>query len=327
MTLVDPSQVRVDVTVDETDVAKIAVGKNATITFDALPDRPFRGKVLAISPTGTLTQGVVSYPVSLSIDARNQVLPAGMTASTTITIDEKNDVLIVPNRAVRRQGREQVVEVMGEDGKPATRPVRTGVQNDTLVEITDGLNEGDQVLIQGTTTRQPSLGGAGGGPGGPGGGPAVEPCGNPSSMIDGVQCKPLKVLLDDRGAFMELLREDDPFYTRFGQSNFSITYPGVVKAWHYHNQQDDLWFIVSGTGRSACTTCARTRRRAVRPTSSSWASRTERCCISRTASPMATASSAPSRWAWCTSRPTSTTRPTSCVDPGMTRPSASTGPR
>ena len=65
-------------------------------------------------------------------------------------------------------------------------------------------------------------------------------------MIAGVQCKSLQVHADDRGVFMELLREDDPFYTRFGQSNFSITYPGVVKAWHYHRQQDDLWFVVSG---------------------------------------------------------------------------------
>ena len=65
-------------------------------------------------------------------------------------------------------------------------------------------------------------------------------------MIEGVQCKPLRVHLDDRGTFMELLREDDAFFTRFGQSNFSITYPGVVKAWHYHQQQDDLWFVVSG---------------------------------------------------------------------------------
>ena len=65
-------------------------------------------------------------------------------------------------------------------------------------------------------------------------------------VIDGVQLKHLKVLSDDRGCFMELLREDDPFFTRFGQSNFSITYPGVVKAWHWHKKQDDLWFIVSG---------------------------------------------------------------------------------
>jgi dTDP-4-dehydrorhamnose 3,5-epimerase len=65
-------------------------------------------------------------------------------------------------------------------------------------------------------------------------------------MIKDVQCKPLQVMTDDRGAFMEVLREDDPFFTRFGQSNFSMTYPGVVKAWHWHRRQDDLWFVVSG---------------------------------------------------------------------------------
>ena len=65
-------------------------------------------------------------------------------------------------------------------------------------------------------------------------------------MIQGVQCKPLKVLSDDRGSFMELVREDDPFFTRFGQSNFSLTYPGVVKAWHWHKKQDDLWFVAAG---------------------------------------------------------------------------------
>jgi len=65
-------------------------------------------------------------------------------------------------------------------------------------------------------------------------------------MIDGVICKPLKVFHDDRGCFMEVLRQDDPFLARFGQSSFTITYPGVVKAWHYHAVQDDLWFVASG---------------------------------------------------------------------------------
>ncbi|MDQ3810083.1 MAG: dTDP-4-dehydrorhamnose 3,5-epimerase family protein [Chloroflexota bacterium] len=68
-------------------------------------------------------------------------------------------------------------------------------------------------------------------------------------MIQGVKCKQLRVHFDDRGAFMEILREDDPFFSRFGQSNFSITYPGVVKAWHYHQHQDDLWFVASGSGQ------------------------------------------------------------------------------
>ena len=170
MTLVDPHAVRVDVTVDETDVARIGVGQNASITFDALPGRPFRGKVLSVSPNGTLTQGVVNYPVSLSIDTRNQVLPGGLTASSTIVVEEKSDVLIVPLRAVHRSGREQVVDVVGEDGKSVQRSVKTGVQNEQVVEITDGLQEGDQVMITGTTTRAPNTGGPGGG-GLPGGGP------------------------------------------------------------------------------------------------------------------------------------------------------------
>src|SRR5438067_1753098 len=160
LTLVDPSAVRVDVSVDETDVAKVAVGKPATISFDALPGRPSRGSVISVSPSGTLSQGVVTYPVSIALDTRNQALPGGLTASATITIDEKNDVLVVPLRAVRRQGRDQVVDVMGDDARSTTRTVKTGVQNDQLVEIADGLQEGDQILVQGTTTRAPT-----GGPG------------------------------------------------------------------------------------------------------------------------------------------------------------------
>ncbi|HLZ31365.1 MAG TPA: efflux RND transporter periplasmic adaptor subunit [Chloroflexota bacterium] len=164
ISLIDPHEVRVDVTVDETDVARVAVGKPATLTFDAIPGRPLHGQVISVSPNGTLSQGVVTYPVSISLDTRNQVLPGGLTASATIIIDEKNDVLVAPLRAVRRQGREQVVEIIGDDGKPVTRVVTTGVQNDTLVEITNGLEEGDQLVVQGTTTRVPN----GGGPGVPG---------------------------------------------------------------------------------------------------------------------------------------------------------------
>ncbi|MBI4494514.1 MAG: dTDP-4-dehydrorhamnose 3,5-epimerase family protein [Chloroflexi bacterium] len=68
-------------------------------------------------------------------------------------------------------------------------------------------------------------------------------------MIEGVVLKPLLVHCDDRGTFMELVREDDPFYHRFGQSNYSITYPGVIKAFHWHREQDDLWFVAAGMGQ------------------------------------------------------------------------------
>ncbi len=77
----------------------------------ALPARAFRGDVIFLAPKQN--QGVATCPVSISLETRNHALRAGLTASATIRVDEKKDVLVVPNRTVRRRGREQVVEVVG----------------------------------------------------------------------------------------------------------------------------------------------------------------------------------------------------------------------
>ncbi len=68
-------------------------------------------------------------------------------------------------------------------------------------------------------------------------------------MLHGVQIKKLTRHFDDRGFFMEVLRDDDNLLTRFGQASFSKSYPGVVKAFHYHEKQDDLWFFPSGNAQ------------------------------------------------------------------------------
>ncbi len=65
-------------------------------------------------------------------------------------------------------------------------------------------------------------------------------------MIDGVAIKMLKVIPDERGRLMEILRSDDEIFTQFGQVYMTTTYPGVVKAWHYHRKQDDLIACVRG---------------------------------------------------------------------------------
>jgi len=65
-------------------------------------------------------------------------------------------------------------------------------------------------------------------------------------LIHGVHVKPLRVIADERGYVMEMLRCDDPFYQRFGQSYVSVAYPGVVKGWHYHKVQTDHFVIVKG---------------------------------------------------------------------------------
>ncbi len=65
-------------------------------------------------------------------------------------------------------------------------------------------------------------------------------------LIDGVRLRPLTRIPDERGWLMEILRADDPLFTRFGQVYVSATYPGVVKAWHYHKVQLDHFACVAG---------------------------------------------------------------------------------
>ena len=65
-------------------------------------------------------------------------------------------------------------------------------------------------------------------------------------MIDGVITKQLRLIPDERGRLMEILRNDDEFFTRFGQVYMTTTYPHVVKAWHYHRKQDDHIVCVKG---------------------------------------------------------------------------------
>jgi len=68
-------------------------------------------------------------------------------------------------------------------------------------------------------------------------------------LINGVQVKKLVRHCDDRGFFMEILRDDDGLLSRFGQASMSKTYPGVIKAFHYHEKQDDLWFFPAGNAQ------------------------------------------------------------------------------
>ncbi len=65
-------------------------------------------------------------------------------------------------------------------------------------------------------------------------------------MIAGVQVKELHRHADDRGYLMEILRSDDPIFERFGQVYVSLNYPGVVRAWHWHERQDDLFCCLQG---------------------------------------------------------------------------------
>jgi dTDP-4-dehydrorhamnose 3,5-epimerase len=68
-----------------------------------------------------------------------------------------------------------------------------------------------------------------------------------AGLIEGVRIKTAKILSDERGRLGEILRADDELFEKFGQVYFTTTYPGVVKAWHWHKKQTDYFYVAKGT--------------------------------------------------------------------------------
>ena len=99
--MADLSKVRVRTLVNETDIGKVRAGLTATVVVDAFPDRPFTGTVEKIEPQATIQQSVTMFPVLVSIDNQARLLLPGMNGEVSIEVDRRNNVLAVPNDAVR----------------------------------------------------------------------------------------------------------------------------------------------------------------------------------------------------------------------------------
>jgi RND family efflux transporter MFP subunit len=145
LTILDLTRLQVDAYVDEVDIGKVRVGQRASFTVDAFPSRDFTGTVAAIYPTATIQDNVVKYVTAVRIDATDGVLRPEMTANVRIQL-EAREVLAVPVRAVRRVEGQSVVYV-GDVARPEARPVRVGWRDGAWVEITEGLEAGERVLL------------------------------------------------------------------------------------------------------------------------------------------------------------------------------------
>jgi len=162
--LTDLSQLNIAVTLSEVDVPKIKVGQEAQVTLDAVPGVTLSGRVDEVDLVGVTTQGVVNYPATVILSNPNDVIRPGMNASVGIVLDQRTDVVLVPNRAVRTVGRQHVATVLYQ-GQQVDVPVTIGLTGETQTEVVDGLREGDVVLIGTTTTTArgvPGVGGLGG---------------------------------------------------------------------------------------------------------------------------------------------------------------------
>jgi HlyD family secretion protein len=145
----DLSHLLVDVQVSEVDINTVAVGQDATLTFDAVVGRAdsYHGKVVQVSQAGDTVSGVVNFVVTVELTDADQFVKPGMTAAVNIVIKEQKDVLLIPNRAVRLVNTERVVYTL-VNNKPKSVKVQLGSTDGTNSVLVSGdIKEGDPVIL------------------------------------------------------------------------------------------------------------------------------------------------------------------------------------
>ena len=145
--LADLERYYVDARVDETDIGRVEVGQDATIVLDAFPDTSLGGKVARIDPLGAVAQGVVSYAVRIEVRSSDIALRPNMTAITDIVVERKEGVLVVPNRAIRRDNAGRFYVEIVSNGEVQRRSVTTGLSSELMTEVLTGLREGEEVVV------------------------------------------------------------------------------------------------------------------------------------------------------------------------------------
>lgn len=143
----DLGTLKVEVEVNEVDVPSVSIGQKATITFDAISDLTLTGKVEKMDSLGTVTQGVVTYNVTVGLDSIDARVKPGMSATAEIVTEVKQDVLMVSNSAVKTKNGETYVEAL-VNGAPSQKNVTAGIANDSETEIVSGLSVGEEVVTQ-----------------------------------------------------------------------------------------------------------------------------------------------------------------------------------
>jgi RND family efflux transporter MFP subunit len=158
----------VDLSVNEVDAAKIAVGQKATLTFDAISGLSLTGTVAEVDPAGTVSQGVVTYGVKISLDTQDSRVKTGMSVNAKIQTAVAQQALVVPSAAIKTTNGISYVQVFdpplstttagttASQGvvstiAPKSVQVTTGISDTTNTQILSGLTAGEQIVVRTTT--------------------------------------------------------------------------------------------------------------------------------------------------------------------------------
>lgn len=148
ITLIDPSMLEIWIYVDETDIGKVKVGMPITYRVDAYRDKTFNGTIWAIYPQPEIKDNIVYYLATVKINKEDALLlRPEMTTHVKIYSEQKKNVLLVPNAAVKFEKGEYVV-VVPKDKGTTTIPVKIGIRDENMTEIVSGLKENQTILIE-----------------------------------------------------------------------------------------------------------------------------------------------------------------------------------
>lgn len=195
--------VQVRTLVDETDIGKIRPGMDVTITVDAFPNRPFRGNVLKIEPQASVQQNVTMFPVLIRIANENTLLKPGMNAEVEIHVGARQQVLAIPNAALRTQRDvASAAAVLGLDPEKVRQQVAEARQRDNRPDSAASGARGARAADNGAQKAAAN--------GGAGGEKITTPDGREITLPPGLKAERVRAVFSkmQNGGFQSLTAED-----------------------------------------------------------------------------------------------------------------------
>jgi RND family efflux transporter MFP subunit len=172
-TVADPNKYQASILVSEKDIDKVTVGTTGYVKVDTLAGQQFPAVVTEVSPTATVTSGVVNYSVTVGVTQKEPArtttsdagvtivdqtgkLRQGQTITITLQTNKRTGVLLVPKGAVITRGGQSYVSVVQPDGNTVEKAIQVGRSNLQFTEVTSGLREGERVTLPGTVATAPA---------------------------------------------------------------------------------------------------------------------------------------------------------------------------
>lgn len=156
MKIADLSKMWVKTKINEVNIGQVETGQPAEIRLDAIPNQIYHGRVVKISPKGERNNNIVTYEVTIELDNSDQRLRPSMTANIDIITNIAKDVLYLPLIALNQTDGKNAVTLRLPSGEDQVRPIVLGLKNETVTAITEGLKEGDRVILLKKNSKEPT---------------------------------------------------------------------------------------------------------------------------------------------------------------------------